>query len=144
MKKGLLKKVLKGAGIALLLSVVVLAVHIYIVTRPKAPTANTLVMARIDFKKDINKDDASKITTWLYQQTGVNHVLCNPDGKLAVFTYYPVKTSPEQIVAKLNSSTPYLGERFMPSKSQLASGCPVAATSFTYKASKFFNHLFKI
>ena len=144
MKKGLFKKSLLGAGMAFLLSVLVLGIHIFMVTRPKAPTATTLVMARIDFKKDLTKDDASKITTWLYQQNGINHVLCNPAGKLVVFTYYPVKTTPEQIVARLNTTTPYQGERFMPSQNQLASGCPVAATSFTYKASKFFNHLFKI
>ena len=35
----------------------VLAAHIYIVTRPKAPDANTVVIARIDFKPAINRDD---------------------------------------------------------------------------------------
>lgn len=142
MKKGLFKKVLAGAGITFLLAVVVLSVHIYIVTRPKAPDANTLIMARVDFKQDLNKEDAAKITAWLYQQNGVNHVLCNPAGKLVVFTYYPVKTSAEQIIGKMNQSTSYTGKRFLPTQDQLASGCPVAYNSFSYQASKFFTHLF--
>ena len=142
MKKELLKKVLTGAGILFGLLVVVLCVHIYIVTRPKPMSAEMRIMARVDFKQDLNTDDAAKITTFLYQQKGIDHVLCNPAGKLVVFTFYPAKTSAEQIIGNLNLSLPYNGSRFLPSKNQLASGCPVAATSFTYKAYKIFNHLF--
>ena len=142
MKKELLKKVLTGAGILFGLLVVVLCVHIYIVTRPKPMSAEMRIMARVDFKQDLNKDDAAKITTFLYQQKGIDHVLCNPAGKLVVFTFYPAKTSAEQIIGNLNLSLPYNGSRFLPNKNQLASGCPVAATSFTYKAYKIFNHLF--
>jgi len=57
--------------------VLVLAVHIYWVTRPKAPDANTKIMARIDIKQPITQADADKITTWLYQQKGIDHVLVN-------------------------------------------------------------------
>jgi hypothetical protein len=142
MKKGLFKKVLAGAGITFLLAVVVLSVHIYMVTRPQPLRTNALIMARIDFKQDLKKEDAVKITAWLYQQNGVDHVLCNPAGKLAVFTFYPSKTSAEQIIAKLNQTTSYTGKRFLPTKEQLAGGCPVAYNSFSYQASKFFTHLF--
>ena len=142
MKKGLLRKVLAGAGITFGLLVVLLGVHIYLVTRPKPMNADMRIMARVDFRQDLNKDDAAKITTFLYQQKGIDHVLCNPAGKLVVFTYYPAKTSAEQIIGNLNLSLPYSGTRFLPGKDQLASGCPVAATSFTYKAYHFFNHLF--
>ena len=142
MKKGLLRKVLAGAGITFGLLVVVLGVHIYLVTRPKPMNADMRIMARVDFRQDLHQDDAAKITAFLYQQKGIDHVLCNPAGKLVVFTYYPAKTSAEQIIGNLNLSLPYSGTRFLPGKDQLASGCPVAATSFTYKASHFFNHLF--
>ena len=96
MKKELLKKVLTGAGILFGLLVVVLCVHIYIVTRPKPMSAEMRIMARVDFKQDLNTDDAAKITTFLYQQKGIDHVLCNPAGKLVVFTFYPAKTSAKQ------------------------------------------------
>ncbi|MFP5043049.1 hypothetical protein [Parasediminibacterium sp. JCM 36343] len=142
MKKGFFKKVLMGVGITLLLGIVVLSIHIYMVTRPKAPDASTIAMARIDFKQGVTQEDAAKITTWLYQQKGIDHVLCNPDSKIAVFTFHPISTSADAIVAHFKSSLPYKAERFMPTKEQMQSGCPVAATSFSYKAYSFFNHLF--
>jgi hypothetical protein len=142
MKKGFSKKALLAMGMVLLLSTIVLSVHIYLVTRHKAPDANTLVMARIDLKQPITKEDASKITAWLYQQKGVDHVLCNPDSRITVFSFYPVKTSADDIVANFKYGLNYKAERFVPSKNQVQSGCPVAATSFTYKAYKALNNLF--
>ncbi len=142
MKQESLKKVLKIAGAVFLLFTVVLSIHIYIVTRHKAPDVNMLAMARIDIKEPITKDDAAKITAWLYQQKGVDHVLCNPDSRITVFSYYPAKTSAEQITTSFKNSLSYNAERFIPSKNQIQSGCPVASTSFTYKAYKAINNLF--
>ncbi|TWV94352.1 hypothetical protein [Chitinophaga pinensis] len=48
-----LKQILLWAGGISLCLVVVLAVHIYMVTRPKPPGANTRIMARIDIRQDI-------------------------------------------------------------------------------------------
>ena len=64
------------AGITLTLTLV-LVVHIYPATRPDYKKEQERVMASIDIKQDIAPDDAEKITTWLYMQKGVDHVLCN-------------------------------------------------------------------
>jgi hypothetical protein len=129
------------AGISALL-IATLVVHIYIVTRPKPINQNLLALARIDVKNNITASDSIKITTWLYGKNGVNHVLCNPASRITVFTYFPAKTSADLIVASFKKELPFQAERFIPSASQMQSGCPVSSTSFSYKAYRFFNHLF--
>lgn len=125
-----------------LVLVAVLSVHIYLVTRPKPADASTIALARVDFGNKITTVDSIAITDFLYHQKGVGNVLCNPAGNLAVFTFYPVKNSAENIIMSLNKKLPFRGKRFLPSKDQIKSGCPVASTSITYKTVKFFNHLF--
>ena len=142
MSKQIIKKILKWSGATLLLLVVVLGVHIYIVTRPKPMTANTLAMARIDLKQVINNYDADTITKWLYAQKGVDHVLCNPSSGIAVFSFHPIQTTANEIVNNFKAHMPYKAERFVPSAKDLQGGCPVAATSMTYKIYKFFEHIF--
>src|ERR1700759_1189401 len=94
--------------------VVVLAVHIYIVTRPPHVDAGTRVMARIDVKQDMNAQDAQKISDWLYRQKGVEHVLVNPESHIAVFTFAPVLNSADKIVQEFRAALPYKAERFLP------------------------------
>ena len=142
MRKKVIKKFLIGTGSVLLLMILVLAVHIYMVTRPKAPDANTRIMARIDVRQDINQEDANKITAWLYQQKGIDHVLVNPQTDIVIFTFYPIKTNADQIVKDFNTSLPYKGQRYLPSAAEMTSGCPVASTSVTYKVYNFFKHVF--
>lgn len=120
----------------------VLAVHIYIVTRPQPPNAHTRAMARVDFKQNITSTDAAKITTWLYAQKGVDHVLCNSKTKIAVFTFFPLQVNANTIVDRMNSALSYKAVRFMPTKKQMAMGCPVAASSLTFKLYNFFKNIF--
>lgn len=120
----------------------VLAVHIYIVTRPKVANANTLVMARIDIKNSLNQADADKISTWLYQQKGVNHVLVNPQSKIVVFTYYPVKESGDQIVKNFQTSFNYDATRHIPTKEEVESGCPALPENVTTKIGSYVKRIF--
>lgn len=142
MTKRTLRRIALGVLSTFLLLVVVLAVHIYIVTRPKAPDANTRIMARIDIKQDIGQQDADRITTWMYRQKGMDHVLINPQRDIVVFTFFPVKTSANRIVSDFRAALPYKAERFLPTADQLKGGCPVAATSATYKVLSFFKNIF--
>jgi len=143
MKGKLLKKVLLSVGAVGLLLSAVLCVHIYLVTRPKTPDATTIVMARVDFKQDINQEDADKITNWLYQQKGIDHVLCNPATDILIFTFFPVKTSANEVVENLKANFKYSKMvRFIPSEKDLQGGCPVASNSFSYKAYNFIRHIF--
>jgi hypothetical protein len=112
------------------------------VTRPKAPDAYTIAMARIDLKQSITSEDASKIGAWLNLQKGIDHVLVNPQTNIVVFTFYPIKTTAEQIVHDFKANLPYKAERFVPTEADLQSGCPVASTSSSFKAYNFLKHLF--
>ncbi|HWB23988.1 MAG TPA: hypothetical protein VG738_00845 [Chitinophagaceae bacterium] len=142
MKKRTVKKILKWTGISFLSLVAILALHIYIVTRPKAPDAHTRIMARIDIKQEVSNDEQAKITTWMYQQKGIDHVLYNPASKILVFTYYPVKTNANTIADNFTSAFGLKAERVVPTEEEMQSGCPVALTSPIYKAYSFVKHIF--
>lgn len=133
MKRKTVKKIVLGTLASILVLFLVLCIHIYVMMKPQPPTAHTIAMARIDFKQAIAPGDADAITNFLYHQNGVTHVLCNPATKIAVFTFYPVKANADAITANLSTSLHYNVKRFIPSKEAMASGCPVAGTSFTYK-----------
>lgn len=134
MKKTIKKALLYGASIFLFL-VVVLAVHIYFVYRP-APDAYTKVMARIDVKQPISQADANNITGWMYKQKGIDHVLVNPQSRIVIFTFFPLKTTGNKVVDDFKAQFHLNAQRFMPNNDQLQHSCPVAANSYTYKIYK--------
>lgn len=122
--------------------VLVLGVHIYMVTRPKAPDAHTQIMARIDIKENISKEQADKIAAWMNQQNGIDHVFINAATRIVVFSFYPVKTSASKLVHDFKASFNIPADRYMPSEEEMKNGCPVASTSSTYKAVTFFKRIF--
>jgi hypothetical protein len=131
------------AGLSVVgLLILVLAVHIYIVTRPGPAGADTRAMARIDILQPITRTDADKITVWLYRQKGVDHVLVNPQSNIAVFSFFPVRTTADQVVSAFKAHLPYKAERFIPSGEALKSGCPVASSSTTYKIYSWLKRIF--
>ena len=141
MQKRKLKRIAFAVLSVFLFLVLVLCVHIYLVTRPKAPDAHTRIMARIDIKQPITEEDAAKITSWLYSEKGVDHVVLNPQRTIAIFTFAPIKNSADQIVSDFKASLPYKAERVVPTEAQMAAGCPAMASS-TYKVYSFFKHIF--
>jgi hypothetical protein len=117
--------------------VVILAAHIWWVTHPRID-ANTRIMARIDLHQRIGRADADKITGWLYQQKGVKYVLVNPASEIAVFSYAPIDNDGNRIVAGFREQSGFVhAARYLPVIDPNASGCPVAATSFSYKVYSF-------
>jgi hypothetical protein len=137
MKKRKWKKIVLTSLAVFAGLVVILAVHIYWVTRPRID-AGTRVMARIDLHQPIGQADADKITAWLYQQKGVDHVLVNPRSEIAIFSFAPIKNDGSRIVQDFRTTTPYnKAERYLPVADPNASGCPVATTSFSYKVYAF-------
>lgn len=142
MKKVLIKKILVVAGSATVVLAIVLVVHIYQVTRPKAPDATTVAMARIDIRQEIDVADADKAVAWLYQQDGVDRVMYNPGTRIIVFTYKPVAAKADVIVSDFKQTFDFTAERFVPSEEEMKNGCPVAVTSVSYKTYNFFKQLF--
>lgn len=141
MKRKTIKKIALWSVGTFVFLVLVLAVHIYWVYRPKAPDAYTRVMARIDIKQPVSQDDANKINTWMYHQKGIDHVLVNPQNRIVIFTFSPVKTSGNKVVSDFKSTFHLKAERFMPTEADLASSCPVAGSSVAYKIYKFIDHV---
>lgn len=141
MQKKTVKKVVLWTIASVFVLFVVLCVHIYVVLKPKAPDAHTIAMARIDFKQEITTADAATITNWLYRQNGVDHVLCNPATKIVVFSFHPASANADNIANQLARSLHYKAKRFIPNEKDMASGCPVAGTSFTYRIYDFMSKI---
>jgi hypothetical protein len=142
MKSSKIKKILLGTVTIFSIFVAVLIIHIYWVTRPKSSDSSTIAMARIDIKEPISTKDCQQITTWLYQQKGIDHVLVNPSTQIAIFTYFPIKTKADIVVSNFKKSLPFKAERFVPTEAQMKSGCPINTNSPTYIVSKYLNQLF--
>jgi len=141
MKKMRLKKFLIYSFSVSSFLVIVLAVHIYLVYRPKAPGEHTRILARIDIKQPITTEDSTDITSWLYQQKGVDHVLVNPHSSIVVFTFFPVRANANEIADHFKTRFHFKADRFMPTAENLKGSCPVASSSFTYKVYKFISKI---
>jgi hypothetical protein len=141
MKKPLTKRILGYTIVGIVALVAILAVHIYMVTRPGKVDARTVAMARIDFKQDISDADAAVIGEWLTHQQGVERYLCNTKSRILVFSFRPAIISANTVADDISNKLNYKAARYMPSAGELKSGCPVATTSFTYKAYNFFRHI---
>src|SRR5882762_3035027 len=96
-KKRFWKRIALGALSVFGFLVIVLCVHIYVVTRPGPIDAYTRAMARIDIRQPMTQADADKITAWLYREKGVDRVLVNPRTNIAIFTFFPIKTTANQV-----------------------------------------------
>lgn len=142
MKKKILTKIVVTTIASLLVITIVLCAHIYIVTRPKAPDANTVAMGRIDIQQDLTQADADKIGAWLAQQQGVDRYLCNIKTRIVVFTFHPALRSGNEIAANFAQALPYRANRYMPSAEDMKGGCPVASNSISYKAYSFIKNVF--
>jgi hypothetical protein len=132
-------KALGGALSVLVVLVMILGIHIYMVTKPKAD-AKTVAMARIDIKQHIEEDDASAIEKWLSEQEGVQRVVLNRETNMIVFTFYPVKVSADQLAENLKYIFGIDATRYKPSAEQMASGCPAMSGTFTGKVFSFLKH----
>jgi hypothetical protein len=135
-------KVLSIISGVLLFGVAVLAVHIYIETRPRTD-AHSRGMARVDLHQKIERADADRIAAWLSRQSGVDHVLVNRGAAIVVFTYLPAKANPRLIIRAFSDSFPYgRAERYLPTAAQMQKGCPMTATPVTNKIYEFLKHIF--
>ncbi|HEY4336706.1 MAG TPA: hypothetical protein VGM89_12430 [Puia sp.] len=124
MQKRTWKRIALLAASLFLLGSVTLAAHLWWVTKPHID-ASTRVLERIDLHQPIDAADVSRITAWLYQQKGVDHVLVNPQTAIAIFSFAPVQNDGNRIAADLARDLPYKqARRNLPTKSELAGSCP--------------------
>ncbi|OMP76816.1 hypothetical protein [[Flexibacter] sp. ATCC 35208] len=131
-------KILPWAGGILACLVLVLAVHIYLVTRPKPADAHTRIMARMDIQQSLTAQEGEQVQAWLYAQPGVDHVLVNAGTRIAIFTYSPLLADANDIISRCGQSLHYTATRFVPSAADMQKGCPAMAQSFTGKIMNLF------
>jgi hypothetical protein len=140
-----MKKKLKGVlftiSTVLGLLLIVLVIHIYMVTKPRVD-ANTRVLARVDFKQDINEQDAVVIYNWLTQQNGIDRVMCNVASNNVVFSYAPAVANGNAIISSLTTDLHYKAARYLPNDADMQKGCPVAETSASYRVYNFIKNIF--
>ncbi|MFY7900732.1 MAG: hypothetical protein ACOVNY_11155 [Chitinophagaceae bacterium] len=130
--------ILTVSGVTIFLLIIVIAVHVYMVMQPKHVDNAQLTMARIDFKQPIAAADSAIVTQWLYQQKGVEYVLCNPTTNIAVIGFYPSQVNATKLVSKLTASLLYQATRYVPTQEQLNSGCPIIVESV---GNKLYNYI---
>ncbi len=138
MKRTTIKKIAIISSSVVVGLALILCIHIYMAVH-KHDGEPQRVMARVDIEQDITDDDATKITALLYQQKGVDHVLCNAGANIAVFTFAPGANSADNIIGALQST--YKGKRYLPSQQDMMKGCPIAAGSWTDKVYRFFRSI---
>lgn len=119
-----------------------LIIHIYVVSRPKAPTADTRIMARIDFTGTLDSSHGNAITEWLYKQKGVDHVLYNASSKILVYTFCPVDNNALAIYTGIQHSfSAYQPVRVLPSQEEIEGGCPITSGKTAASVFNFFKRL---
>jgi len=128
---------LKILGFTFLLFVVTVAVHVYMVMQPKKVDNATLAMARLDFMQPITKSDSAKVTQWLYQQKGVQYVLCNPSSNITVIGFYPAQINASTLAVSLTKNLSYKVARYIPTTADLNSGCPIIVESIGNKLYRY-------
>lgn len=122
---------------------IVLAVHIYSVTKPVYYDNNDLQLARIDFRQDLDAAEASKVRSFVMAMPGVQNVMFNEHDRTLVYGYTLGQQTSENVFTSLMRSGDYKAVRFIPTEEQMASGCPMGGgnkNSFVYRASATIYH----
>lgn len=138
------KKLIIGVIGIFAFMVVVLAVHIYQVTRPKEGKIPSIALSRIDFPNGLDSLEARAIEMNLSNVEGINTVKVNiPMGHM-VALYDTKKITASDLVDKVNNNYSKSAELFRPSAEMLAQSCPaIDKKSLTYKLGSFFQKSFE-
>lgn len=138
------KKLIIGVIGIFAFMVVVLAVHIYQVTRPKEGTIPTIALSRIDFPRGIDSLKAASIKTDFSKLDGINDLRLNIESGHIVFLYNTKIWQPADLVEEINLQYSISAELFKPSAEMLAQSCPaIDKKSITYKLGSFFQKSFE-
>jgi hypothetical protein len=136
MKKNITKIIAWALSIAFVLFLV-LAVHIYQVTKPVHYDNGDLQLSRIDFKQDIDSAEAIRISHFVAGMPGIQNAMFNLHDRTLVYGYTLGKQNSEQVYNELIRFGQYKALRFVPDQAQLVGGCPLGKdkNSFVYKLS---------
>lgn len=143
MKPRTIKKTLIWSGSVFAFLVLVLAVHIYWVTRPKPISPYSRTMVRIDMHQPIDQKDADTIYAWLVKQKGMDKAYVNLKSDKVLFLFFTTQNTGNNIVQGFKQQLHYdSAERYLPTTADYQSACPVVAVAYTEKIATFFRHIF--
>lgn len=139
MKRKHWKILLVSVGSTFLLLTTILAIHIYMVTRPKPSQDPRLrQLARLDVISDIDSTDVPKLQSIVAKMEGVRTVKYAANESAVIFEFDPSKQNTEAVAESL-SQNGYTVQKFKVSSSQMNKGCPVMdKSSISYRLGKYF------
>jgi hypothetical protein len=124
--------------------IVILAVHIYQVTRPKEGTIPSIALSRIDFSQSIDSLKSASIKTDFSKLEGINDLRINAESGHIIFLYNTKIWQATDLVEKINFNYSLSAELYKPSAEMLAQSCPaIDKNSLTYKLGSFFQKSFE-
>jgi len=139
------KKIIRGlwvaGGVSLVLAIV-LAAHIYVVTKPADVHHNNWQLARIDIQQPVETASLDEAIAKVKSEPGVKHAFLNRQDGIIVYGYEPGTLEPETVLSQVNSLS-VMARAFEVSAETAAQGCPVIdKSSMTYRFSTFLRNLF--
>jgi hypothetical protein len=140
MKKGKFLKLLIWSGSAFLVFIAVLVTHIYLVTRiSKNQDERVRQLSRIDFKQNIDTQEADKIRAFVNGLSGVENSYFNLDNDILVYSYLVEKQNSFNVYNKLIAFGNYKAVRYVVNETNAQSGCPIGTdkTSISYKIAAY-------
>lgn len=139
MKKRTIKRTLLWSVSLFTFLVLVLAVHIYVVTRPKVISPYSKTMVRIDLHQPIDQAQADNMRFWFNRQKGVVDSYVSVKSDKALFLFFTTQNTGNKVVADFKTQFHFdNAQRFLPAASDYEKSCPVAGVS---EITKFFQHI---
>ncbi|MBW3468440.1 heavy-metal-associated domain-containing protein [Arthrospiribacter ruber] len=139
----MIKRILLGAIFLMLFLIGTLAVHIYMVTKPKSGAIPSLTMSRFDFPSSLEETTGESIKEFLKNQEGIKDVRVNFSNGHVICLYDRQKHSPHDLVLAINNELMQEASLYQPSDEMLAQSCPaIDKNSLTYKLGAFFQKSF--
>jgi thiosulfate reductase cytochrome b subunit len=138
------KRILIGAIFLMSFLVGVLAVHIYMVTKPQKGSIATITMSRIDFPDSLSNEEGIQIKSFLMNKEGVKDVRVNFSNGHIICLYDRKRHSPHDLVEKISQTLKLEANLYQPTDEMLAQSCPaIDKNSITYKLGAFFQRSFQ-
>ncbi len=137
MKRTKLKKTIIWLGAITVSLFIVLIIHIAMVTDHKNNDSRARQLSRIDFKQKIDAKEANNIRAFVAKMPGVESTYFNVENGILIYTYQVEKQNSQNVYEQLMSSGKYKAERYVVSKEEAQSGCPVSPNSITYKVTAY-------
>jgi len=143
MKKGKFLKIFIWTGSSFLVLSAILVFHVYMVTHiNKNQDERIRQLSRIDFKQNIEAEEANKIRVFVNGLPGVENSYFNLDNDVLVYSYLVGKQNSFNVYNKLVAFGNYKAIRYVVNETNAKTGCPIGTdkTSMSYKLSAYISN----